>query len=169
MPQRRLASIVEHFGELEDPRIDRQRQHQLLDVIVIAICAVICGADDWVAIETFGKAKEAWFKQFLALPNGIPSHDTFGRVFALLSPARFQECFSSWIQAVAEVVVGQVVAIDGKTLRRSYDRRSAKAAIHMVSAWASQNRGVLGQLKTGPLKTEEKSNEITASPEWLKV
>lgn len=164
MSQRRTASIVEHFGELEDPRIERQKQHQLLDVIVIAMCAVICGADDWVAIETFGKAKEAWFRRFLALPNGIPSHDTFGRVFALLSPVRFQECFVSWIQAVAEVVAGQVVAIDGKTLRRSYDRRSAKAAIHMVSAWATQNRVVLGQLKT-----EEKSNEITAIPELLKV
>ena len=164
MPRRRTASIVEHFGELEDPRIERQKQHQLLDVIVIAICAVVCGANDWVAVETFGKAKEAWFRRFLALPNGIPSHDTFGRVFALLSPVRFQECFVSWIQAVAEVVVGQVVAIDGKTLRRSYDRRSAKAAIHMVSAWAAQNRLVLGQLKT-----EEKSNEITAIPELLQV
>jgi predicted transposase YbfD/YdcC len=164
MPQRRTASIVEHFGELEDPRIERQKQHQLLDVIVIAICAVIGGADDWVAIETFGKAKEWWFRQFLALPNGIPSHDTFGRVFALLSPVRFQECFVSWMHAVAEVVTGQVGAIDGKTLRRSYDRRSAKAAIHMVSAWATQNRVVLGQLKT-----EEKSNEITAIPELLKV
>jgi predicted transposase YbfD/YdcC len=164
MPQRRTASIVDHFGELEDPRIDRQKQHQLLDVIVIAMCAVVCGANDWVAIETFGSAKEAWFRRFLALPNGIPSHDTFGRVFALLSPVRFQECFVSWMQAVAEVVAGQVVAIDGKTLRRSYDRRSAKAAIHMVSAWATQNRVVLGQLKT-----EEKSNEITAIPELLQV
>jgi predicted transposase YbfD/YdcC len=164
MLQRRTASIVEHFSELEDPRIERQKQHQLLDVIVIAICAVICGADDWVAIETFGRAKEGWFRRFLALPNGIPSHDTFGRIFALLSPSRFQDCFVGWIQAVAEVVAGQVVAIDGKTLRRSYDRRSAKAAIHMVSAWATHNRVVLGQLKT-----EEKSNEITALPELLKV
>jgi predicted transposase YbfD/YdcC len=164
MPQRRSASIVDHFGALEDPRIERHKQHQLLDVIVIAICAVVCGADDWVAIETFGHAKEAWFRRFLVLPNGIPSHDTFGRIFALLSPTRFQDCFVGWMQAVAEVVAGQVVAIDGKTLRRSYDRRSAKAAIHMVSAWATHNRVVLGQLKT-----EEKSNEITAIPELLKV
>jgi predicted transposase YbfD/YdcC len=164
MPQRRPASIGHHFGELEDPRIDRHKQHQVLDVIVIAICAVLCGADDWGAIETFGKAKEAWFRQFLALPNGIPSHDTFGRVFALLSPVRFQECFVGWRQAVAEVGAGQVRAIDGNTLRRSYDRRWAKAAIHMVSAWATHNRVVLGQLKT-----EEKSNEITAIPELLKV
>jgi predicted transposase YbfD/YdcC len=163
MRQRR-SSIVDHFGALEDPRIERHKRHQLLDVIVIAICAVVCGADDWVAIETFGHAKEAWFRRFLALPYGIPSHDTFGRVFALLSPARFQECFVGWMQAVAEVVAGQVVALDGKTLRRSYDRRSAKAAIHMVSAWATQNRVVLGQLKT-----EEKSNEITAIPELLKA
>ncbi len=164
MPQRGTASIMDHFGELEDPRIDRQKQHQLLDLIVLAICAVLCGADDWVAVETFGKAKQHWFQRFLELPNGIPSHDTFGRVFALLSPVRFQECFVGWMQAVAEVVAGQVVAIDGKTLRRSYDRRSAKAAIHMVSAWAAHNRVVLGQLKT-----EEKSNEITAIPELLKV
>ena len=143
MPQRRTASIVDHFGALEDPRIERHKQHQLLDVIVIAICAIVCGADDWVAIETFGHAKEAWVRRFLALPNGIPSHDTFGRIFALLSPSRFQECFVGWMQAVAEVVAGEVVAIDGKTLRRSYDRRSAKAAIHMVSAWATHNRVVL--------------------------
>src|SRR5712691_3927348 len=157
MPQRRTASIVEHFGELEDPRIERQKQHQLLAVIVIAMCAVICGAEDWVASEPFGKAKEAWFGRFLALPNGIPSHDPCGRVFALLSPVHFQECFVSWRQAVAEVVAGQVVASDGQTLRRSSERRSATAAIPRVSAWATQNRGVLGQLKT-----EEKANEITA-------
>jgi predicted transposase YbfD/YdcC len=164
MPQRCPASIVDHFGKMEDPRIERQKQPQLLDVIVLAICAVLCGADDWVAIETFGRAKEAWFRRFLALPNGIPSHDTFGRIFALLSPVRFQECFVHWMQAVAEVVTGQVVAIDGKTLRRSSDRRSAKAAIHRGSAWATQNRVVLGQLKT-----EEKSKEITAIPELLKA
>jgi predicted transposase YbfD/YdcC len=162
--QELTASIVEHFEELVDPRIERQKQHKLLDIIVIAICAVLCGANDWVAVETFGKAKEGWFRRFLALPNGIPSHDTFGRVFALLSPGQFQECFVSWIQAVVQVVAGQFVAIDGKTLRRSYDRRSAKAAIHMVSAWAAQNRVVLGQLKTA-----EKSNEITAIPELLRV
>jgi DDE_Tnp_1-associated/Transposase DDE domain len=123
-----------------------------------------CGANDWVAVETFGKAKEAWFRRFLELPNGIPSPDTFGRVLALLAPGQFQECFLSWIQAVARAGAGQVVAIDGKTLRRSYDRRSAQAAIHMGSAWAAQNRVVLGQLKTA-----EKSTEITAIPELLRV
>ena len=164
MQEQRSPALMEHFAELADPRLDRQKQHNLMDILVIAICAVLCGANDWVAVETFGKAKQEWFHRFLELPNGIPSHDTFGRVFALLSPDQLQECFLSWTQAVAQGMDGQVVAIDGKTLRRSYDRRSAKAAIHMVSAWATQNRVVLGQLKT-----EEKSNEITAIPELLKV
>jgi len=142
MPQRRPVSIVDHLGEVEEPRIERQKQPQLLAVSVIAICAVLCGADDWVALETFGQAKEAWFRRFLALPNGIPSPDTFGRIFALLSPVRLQACFVHWLHAVAEVVTGQVVAIDGKPVRRSSARRSAKAAIPRVSAWAPQNRVV---------------------------
>ena len=160
----RSAALLEHFRELADPRIDRNKEHKLLDVLVIAICAILCGANDWVAVETFGRAKGEWFARFLELAHGIPSHDTFGRVFAVLSPPALQACFLSWIQAVAQVTQGQVVAIDGKTLRRSYDRRSAKAAIHMVSAWATHNRMVLGQLRT-----EEKSNEITAIPALLKV
>lgn len=164
MQPRLTASIVDHFEELVDPRIDRQKQHKLIDIIGIAICAVLCGANDWVAVETFGKAKEAWFRRFFELPNGIPSHDTFGRVFALLSPVQFQECFLSWIQAVAQVIGGQVVASDGKTLRRSHDRQAGKAAIHMVSAWATQNHVVLGQLKT-----EEQADELTAIPELLQV
>jgi predicted transposase YbfD/YdcC len=135
-----------------------------MDIFVIAISAIVCGANDWVAVETFGKAKESWLRKFLALPHGIPSHDTFGRVFALLNPEQVQASFGSWIQAVAEVTAGQLVAIDGKTVRHSYDRRSGKAAIHMVSAWAAQNHVVLGQLKT-----EEKSNEITAIPELLRL
>ncbi|OLE68896.1 MAG: ISAs1 family transposase [Cyanobacteria bacterium 13_1_40CM_2_61_4] len=164
MEEKRTAALMDHFGGLADPRIDRHKEHKLIDLLVIAICAILCGANDWVAVETFGKAKREWFQQFLELPHGIPSHDTFGRVFALLSPEHLQGCFLGWIQAVAQVTDGQVVAIDGKTLRRSYDRRSARAAIHMVSAWATQNRVVLGQLKT-----EEKSNEITAIPELLKM
>jgi predicted transposase YbfD/YdcC len=164
MEEQRSAALLEHFRELADPRIDRHKEHKLIDVLVIAICAILCGANDWVAVETFGKAKRAWFACFLELAHGIPSHDTFGRVFAVLSPESLQTCFLRWMQAVAQVTAGQVVAIDGKTLRRSYDRRSAKAAIHMVSAWATHNRVVLGQLKT-----EEKSNEITAIPELLKV
>jgi predicted transposase YbfD/YdcC len=164
MEEQRSAALMDHFGELEDPRIDRHKEHKLIDLLVIAICAILCGANDWVAVETFGKAKREWFQRFLELPHGIPSHDTFGRVFALLAPEQLQAGFLSWIQAVAQVTDGQVVAIDGKTLRRSYDRRSARAAIHMVSAWATHNRVVLGQLKT-----EEKSNEITAIPELLKM
>jgi predicted transposase YbfD/YdcC len=164
MEEQRSAALLEHFGEVADPRIDRHKEHKLIDILVIAICAILCGANDWVAVETFGKAKRVWFERFLDLAHGIPSHDTFGRVFARVSPEALQTCFLGWIQAVAQVTDGQVVAIDGKTLRRSYDRRSAKAAIHMVSAWATQNRVVLGQLKT-----EEKSNEITAIPELLNV
>jgi predicted transposase YbfD/YdcC len=164
MLQELTASIVEHFAEVDDPRVERKRDHLLMDIFVIAICAVVCGANDWVAVETFGKAKESWFRKFLALPHGIPSHDTFGRVFALLKPEQLQAGFVSWIQAVVQVTGGQLVAIDGKTLRHSYDRRSAKAAIHMVSAWAARNHVVLGQLKT-----EEKSNEITAIPELLRL
>jgi hypothetical protein len=150
-----VMSIAEHFGRLTDPRMEERVEHRLLDIIVIAICGVICGADSWVEIEEFGKAKQDWLKGFLDLPNGIPSHDTFGRVFACLSAFQFQACFMSWIEAVFRATEGQVVAIDGKRVRRSYDRGSNKAAIHMVSAWACANRVVLGQVKT-----EEKSNEI---------
>jgi predicted transposase YbfD/YdcC len=164
MEEQRSAALLEHFGELADPRIERHKEHKLIDILVIAICAILCGANDWVAVETFGKAKRAWFTRFLDLAHGIPSPDTFGRVFAMLAPEALQACFLGWIHAVAQVSDGQVVAIDGKTLRRSYDRRSAKGAIHMVSAWATHNRVVLGQLKT-----EEKSNEITAIPELLNV
>jgi predicted transposase YbfD/YdcC len=159
-----VTTIAEHFRDVKDPRTRRRVEHLLIEIITIAICAVICGADSWVEIEEFGRAKEAWFRQFLILPNGIPSHDTFGRVFALLDPQEFQSGFLSWIQAISELTAGQVVAIDGKRLRRSHDGRLGRAAIHMVSAWASANRLVLGQLKT-----DEKSNEITAIPELLKL
>jgi predicted transposase YbfD/YdcC len=164
MEQKLTASIVEHFASVADPRCERKREHLLMDIFVIAISAVVCGANDWVAVETFGKAKASWLRKFLALPQGIPAHDTFGRVFALLKPDQVQAGLVSWVQAVAQVTAGQVVAIDGKTVRHSYDRRSGKAAIHMVSAWATQNHVVLGQLKT-----EEKSNEITAIPELLRL
>jgi predicted transposase YbfD/YdcC len=157
-------SITEHFAPVEDPRIERTKRHKLIDIIVIAICAVICGAEDWVAIERFGQAKIEWFQTFLELPNGIPSHDTFGRVFGLLNPEQFQHSFLSWVQALVEVSSGQIIAIDGKMLRHSFDRGLGKAAIHMVSAWASVNRLVLGQLKVA-----DKSNEITAIPELLKL
>lgn len=164
MEEKRSAALMDHLGAVGDPRIDRHKEHKLIDILVIAICAILCGANDWVAVETFGRAKREWFQRFLELPHGIPSHDTFGRVFALLAPEQLQAGFLSWMQAVAQVTDGQVVAIDGKTLRRSYDRRSARAAIHMVSAWATHNRVVLGQLKTA-----EKSNEIKAIPTLLNL
>jgi predicted transposase YbfD/YdcC len=159
-----LPTIEQHFGNLADPRIDRTKLHKLLDILVIAICAVIAGADNWEDVEEFGKARLEWFRTFLELPNGIPSHDTFTRVFARLDPEQFQACFLGWMNAVAEVIGGQVIAIDGKVLRRSHDKGIDKAAIDMVSAWASANRLVLGQVKV-----DEKSNEITAIPQLLEA
>jgi hypothetical protein len=142
MAQELTASIVEHFASVEDPRFERKRDHLLMDIFVIAISAVVCGANDWVAVETFGKAKERWVRKVLALPHGIPSPDTFGRVLALMKPEQLQTSVVSWIHAVAQATAGQLVAIDGKTGRHSYDRRSGKAAIHRVSAWAAQNHVV---------------------------
>jgi predicted transposase YbfD/YdcC len=164
MDQPPVASLRDHFASLQDPRIERTKHHHLLDILTIAICAVICGADSWVECEEFGHAKLSWFRSFLDLPNGIPSHDTFGRVFAALDPEQFQTCFLAWVQAAAAISDNQIVALDGKTLRRSHDRGKGKAAIHMVSAWASSNRLVLGQVKV-----DEKSNEITALPALLQV
>ncbi len=163
MTQTTGGSIAEHFGQVKDPR-NLGVDHFLIEIITIAICAVVCGADDWVEIEQFGQAKEKWLRTFLILPNGIPSHDTFGRVFGLIEPREFQNGFVSWITAISQNIAGQIIAIDGKRLRRSHNGRLGKAAIHMVSAWASENRLVLGQVKTN-----EKSNEITAIPELLKV
>jgi predicted transposase YbfD/YdcC len=158
------AGIEAHFSELEDPRIDRKKLHKLLDIMVIAICAAICGADTWEDVEIFGEAKEKWFRAFLGLPNGIPSHDTFNRVFNRLDPEQFQSCFISWIRAASQIMDGQVIAIDGKVLRRSHDQGIGKAAIDLVSAWATANHLVLGQVKV-----DEKSNEITAIPQLLKA
>ena len=131
-------------------------------MIVIAICAVICGAEEWTSIAAFGRAKEEWLRKFLALDNGIPSHDTFGRVFSLLAPQAFEECFRAWVASILPVVGDEIVAIDGKSLRRSHARKNGLAPLHIVSAWASTNRVVLGQVAT-----EEKSNEITAIPKLL--
>jgi predicted transposase YbfD/YdcC len=156
------TSIVEQFADVPDPRIDRNKLHNLQEMIVIAICAVICGADSWVDVEGFGRAKEAWLKTILKLENGIPSHDTFGRVFARLDPEKFQASFCKWVQGISQITEGEVVAIDGKQLRRSHDKRLGKEAIYMVSAWANANRLVLGQRKV-----DEKSNEITAIPQLL--
>ncbi len=158
------ATIIEHFSSLKDPRIQAKTRHKLIDIIIITICASICGADEWTEVVDYAKAKQAWLKTFLELPRGIPSHDTFGRVFSLLRPEEFERCFVSWIHAVFKISDGQTVAIDGKTLRRSYERSSNKAAIHMVGAWAAQSGLALGQVRT-----EAKSNEITAIPELLKL
>lgn len=130
------TALFAHFADLPDPRIERTKRHQLLDIIAIALCAVICGADSWVDVELFGRAKEPWLRRFLALPNGIPSHDTFGRVFARLDPVAFERCFLSWVQQLMHPTAGQAVAIDGKVLRRSHDRGAGQAAIDLVSAWA---------------------------------
>lgn len=162
MAEEPAGSIWIHFSKLEDPRIDRQKLHPLMDIIVIAICAVICGAETWVDMENFGKARIEWFKKFLELPNGVPSHDTFGRVFGLLKASAFEACFFDWVQAVNQVTKGQVIAIDGKELRHSYDTFMGKKAIHLVSAWASENRMVLAQRKV-----DSKTNEITVIPELL--
>lgn len=159
-----VPSIDEHFAGLEDPRAEHLNDHKLLDIITIAICAVICGAEGWTDVELFGNERLAWLRQFLALEQGIPSHDTFGRVFARLDPVQFEQCFLSWVGAVFQITKGQVVAIDGKTVRRSYNRGCGQTAIHLVSAWATANHLVLGQLKV-----EDKSNEITAIPALLQL
>ncbi len=155
-------SLRVHFANLPDPRVDRAKRHELLDVVTIAICAVLCGADSWVDIELFGRSKEGWLRTFLALPNGIPSHDTFGRVFAALDPAAFQRCFLGWVQAVAGAAEEQGIAIDGKTARRSHDRPMGREPLHLVSAWATTPGLVLGQVAT-----DTHSNEITAIPALL--
>jgi predicted transposase YbfD/YdcC len=159
------ASIVEHFRTLEDPRIERTKKHLLLDILVIAVCTLLTGGEGFQDMELFGKSKRAWLQTFLALPHGIPSHDTFGRVFARLNPKRFQECFLAWTQAVAQLTKGALVSLDGKTVRASFDRATASSPLHMLSAWCSEQGGlVLGQIKT-----EEKSNEITAIPDLLQL
>lgn len=157
-------TICDYFSDLEDPRVERTREHLLIDIITIAICAIICGADSWVGIEAYGKAKYKWLKKYLFLPNGIPSHDTFARVFARIDSQQFQECFLKWIQSVSQITEGEVISLDGKQLRHSYDRGGQKGAITMVSAWAFSQKLVLGQRKV-----DSKSNEITAIPELIKV
>ena len=159
-----LEAIEEHFSKVTDPRKDRTKEHKLIDIIAIAICAVICGAEGWTDIENFGKSKHIWLKTFLELPHGIPSHDTFGRVFSMIDAQQFQLAFWEWVCAVNTLIQGQVVNIDGKCLRGSHDEKLGKRAIYMVSAWAAENEIVLGQRKVG-----EKSNEITAIPELLKI
>jgi predicted transposase YbfD/YdcC len=158
------TSLWEPFATLTDPRRDHLKEHRLVDIVTIALCGVICGADGWAAIETFGREKEGWLRTFLALPGGIPSHDTFGRVFARLDPEELRRCFLTWVRAVVGEPEQQVVAIDGKTLRRSHDRGAGKEALHLVSAWAARSGLVLGQVAT-----DAKSNEITAIPVLLRL
>jgi predicted transposase YbfD/YdcC len=158
------ASLTEYFSLLEDPRAEHLTKHGLIDIIIVAICAVICGAETWTDVELFGNERLDWLRQFLDLKNGIPSHDTFGRVFARIDSGQFQACFASWVQAVFQATKGQVIAVDGKQARRSHDRTNDKNAIHVVSAWATDNHLVLGQQKV-----DEKSNEITAIPELLRL
>lgn len=164
MSESAIASLKSHFGELSDPRAQHRIEHLLIDIVMITLCAVICGADSWVEIEQYGIAKQSWLETFLELPNGIPAHDTIERLFARLRPEQLQGCFLSWVQAVFEISGGQLIAIDGKTLRGSYERGGKRGMIHMVSAWATQARIVLGQRKV-----QEKSNEITAIPDLLAV
>jgi hypothetical protein len=157
------ASIVEHFQTLEDPRIARTKKHNLLDILVIALCTLLTGGEGFQDMELFGKSKRAWLQTFLALPHGIPSHDTFGRVFARLQPERFQQCFLSWTQAVAQLTQGALISLDGKTVKASLDRATAASPLHMLSAWCSDHGGLV----VGQIKTETKSNEITAIPALL--
>ena len=158
MEENKRRDLESLFAQVEDPRMERTKLHRLRDIIILAICGVVCGAEGWAEIEEFGKAKEAWFTELLNLPNGIPSHDTFGRVFALIDPKQFEASFFQWVQGISTTIKG-VIAIDGKTLRRSHNQAAGKKALHLVSAWAVENRLVLAQLAT-----EEKSNEITVIP-----
>ena len=156
-----VSSMVEHFKDLPDPRRENRR-HKLMDIMFITLCAVVGGADKWEDIEEFGRAKESWFRKYVELPHGIPSHDTFERVFAVVDPEEFNRCFLSWITELHGSTGDEVINIDGKTVRRSYDTEGGKSAIHMVSAWAQKAGLTLAQVKV-----DEKSNEITAIPQLL--
>jgi predicted transposase YbfD/YdcC len=158
------STLVSSFADMTDPRIDRTKRHLLVDIVCLAICAVIAGADGWEDIEEFGKVREAWLRKFLRLPHGIPSHDTINRVFRAVKPSEFERCFLTWVQSLHEQLGFRHVAIDGKTLRRSHDRRGMKSALHLVCAWCVENHVVMGQQAV-----DGKSNEITAIPELLKL
>lgn len=159
-----ISPLKAQLLQLTDPRLPRRRKHELIDVLMIAVTALLCGAENFTHMAQFGKAKEAWLRTFLTLTHGIPSHDTFRRVFMLLSPEKFSAVFLSWTQSLRQAVGAEVVALDGKTVRRSFDSAKSQSAIHLVSAWASANRLVLGQIKV-----DDKSNEITAVPELLRA
>ena len=158
-----MDSPLQFFAGIKDPRLERTKDHLLLDIIFITIAAVICGAETWNDIEAFGKAKQEWLKSFLKLPNGIPTHDTFNRVYAALDAEELGRCFLSWTQSATKLTAGEVVSIDGKALRGSRDQ-GKKSIVHMVSAWVGINNIVLGRQKV-----DSKSNEITAIPPLLAV
>jgi len=157
-----ILVFFESFSDLPDPRRSQGQRHKLLEILFIALSAVLCGADEFTEMEEFGQSRENWLREYLELPHGIPSHDTFGRVFALLQPAAFEESFLRWVKQMVELNPREVVAIDGKTVRRSHDR--GREAIHVVSAWARENRLTLGEVKVS-----DKSNEIRAVPQLLKL
>jgi len=158
------SQISSIFSEIEDPRVKRNRVHLLTDIIIIAILSVIAGAKGWEDMENYGLSKYEWLSQFLKLPEGIPSADTFRRVFERINTKVFEQCFRRWVESIVENIGAQVIPIDGKTLKGSYDRALGKTALHLVSAWSSQHRLVLGQVKVA-----DKSNEITAIPALLEL
>jgi predicted transposase YbfD/YdcC len=162
--KKREPTLMECLEQVPDPRIERCRRHKLIDILFIAICAIICGADSFTEMEDFGEAKEAWLRRYLELPNGIPSHDTFRRVIGRLTPAAVEGCLLRWVRGVVPMTEGQIVPIDGKTVRRSHNKAAGAAAVELVSAWAQENRMTLGQVKVA-----DDSNEITAVPELLRA
>lgn len=164
MEEKTIGSITEHLEKISDPRIGNATRHKLMDILMIAICAVVCGADGWSDVALFGRSKYKWFKTFLELPHGIPTHDTFGRVFGRIDPEEFQQSFLEWVKVMQKLSQGEVIAIDGKQLRGSRDEGNGQSAIDMVSAWATANELVLGQVKV-----EDKSNEIPAIPKLLEL
>ncbi|HEY9844751.1 MAG TPA: ISAs1 family transposase, partial [Candidatus Caenarcaniphilales bacterium] len=157
-------SLIEHFSDIKDPRVERTKKHQLTDILVIAVLAIIAGAQGWEDIENYGISKQQWLKEFLPLANGIPSDDTFRRVFEFIDPQALNRCFLRWVETLVTKMGGEIIPIDGKTIRGSYDRNQGFAALHVISAWASEQRLVLAQVKV-----EDKSNEITAIPALLKL
>ena len=159
-----VAAIFDHFDSLTDPRLDRNKHHLLHEMVVVALCAALCGAEGWADVERFGNNKLKWLRRFLQLENGIASHDTFGRVFARLDTCEFLSCLQAWVQHFQSSLREQGIAIDGKTMRRSFDRATGQSALHVVSAWATDLRVCLGQVTV-----DDKSNEITAVPRLLEL
>lgn len=159
-----IAPLVEYFKDIQDPRVERNKRHSLLDIIVVTFLAVLCGAMGWEDIEEYAQCKEAWLKKFGLLEHGLPHHDTYRRVFARLVPQQMEECFMAWVRSIKREIPHEVIAVDGKTIRGSFDAHRGLKAAHMVSAWATENRMVFAQVKV-----DEKHNEITAIPELLSM